>query len=64
MIGKGFCVGFRLWTLGFRKRRADAQARPENHNPWRKRGTALATTHPMQDITARPSCLRDVPPDA
>ncbi len=35
----------------------------ENHNPWRKRGTALPATHLVQGFTARPSCLRDVPPD-
>ncbi len=25
------------------------EARPENHNPWRKRGIVLATAHPLQE---------------
>ncbi len=27
---------------------ANVQAMPENHNPWRKRGTALAARHPSK----------------
>ncbi len=62
ILGTKLAQSQSLTTPTFGQPRLKRSASPENHNPWRQRGTALATRHPIQGLTARPSCLRDVPP--